>query len=198
MSNWGSVSFLGAVPSIAPLQNLTASGCCLTSYCSVCMMCFFCCIIIVNVILMFTKITHFWQSLSPIYELVFKKSFTVVEEKKTFHTTQVTLTCPSVSEVFGVVILGECLVEILWLREREIPLGLGPAAEILLITKEKAIQETHQVAGVAPHFPTPFLHTKVSGNKCIVHWLHLRPHHIKLQYTSYMCLVQSYLLSNTF
>lgn len=71
--------------------------------------------------------------------------------------------------MLGVVILGERHVEILWLRERKIPLGPGPAAEILLITKEKAVQETHQLAGVAPHFTTQFLHTKVLGNKRIVY-----------------------------
>lgn len=71
--------------------------------------------------------------------------------------TKVTLTCPGVLEVLGVIIPRESHVEILWLRKRKVPLSLGPAAEILLIAKEKAIQETHQVTGVFPHFTTQFL-----------------------------------------
>lgn len=94
--------------------------------------------------------------------------------------TQVTLTCPSVLEVLGVVILREFHVEILWLRKRKVPLRLGPAAEILLITKEKAVQETHQVTGVLPHFTTQFLDTKVSGKKCFVNSQCLGPNCIQL------------------
>lgn len=37
-----------------------------------------------NVILLRTKVTNLWLSLCLIYELVFKKSFVVVEEKNNF------------------------------------------------------------------------------------------------------------------
>jgi len=53
------------------------------------------------------------------------------------------LTCPIVLEVFGVVVLSESRIESLWPSERETPLILGPAGEILLITKEKAVQKAH-------------------------------------------------------
>lgn len=71
------------------------------------------------------------------------------------------LTCPSFLEVFHVVILGERHVEILWLSESEAPLILGPPGKILLITKEDAVQKTHQTAGVLPDFTTQLLESQV-------------------------------------
>lgn len=90
----------------------------------------------------------------------------------------VTLTCPSFLEVFRVVILSERHIESLRPRGSEAPLILGPAGKILLITEEKAVQKTHQAAGVLPHFTTQLLESQVLNNKCVV------IHHFRKSITS--------------
>lgn len=80
----------------------------------------------------------------------------------------VLFTCPSVLEVFGVVVLSESHIESLRPLESETPLTLGPAGEILLITEEKAVQKAHQAAGVLPRFTTQLLELQVLHNRCVV------------------------------
>lgn len=54
------------------------------------------------------------------------------------------LTCPSFFEVFGVAPLSDGLIG--RLSKSEAKLILSPSGKILLITKKKIIQKTHQAA----------------------------------------------------
>lgn len=74
-------------------------------------------------------------------------------------------------KVFGVALLSDSRIEILWMSEGEIPLIFCPAGELLFITEENAIKEAHHIAGILPHITTQLLKSQVHNNSRVVNQL---------------------------